>query len=390
LSNRAAAYRNHLVALALLLSLQPSAFSLQLPNDYVLGSGDVIEIAVRNHEALNKQVVIMADGKIGYAPVGEVVAAGKTPAQLAAEIQAGLKTLKLATVVVSVVSANSQTVRVVGAIKLPGAYPFRRGSKVLDLVAIAGGLAGRPAQSKARLVRKDGRVVQVDVAEAMARAEGPANVAIEADDLIVVDVADPVRNKVYVMGRVTNPGSVELGDKGASLLSVLAEAGNPLEDAALTKCYVQRERERIPLNLLPVLVQGKADDAVTDFQFQAGDILFVPAIEGRFAVMGQVNKPGYFPLSETRTLTVLDAVTIAGGQGSTSDLRKAALVRLEQGKPTIVPIDLDRMIKRQEIEKNIPLKADDVLFVPQRGQRGLTLSDVVAPLSLIRVMTLGR
>jgi protein involved in polysaccharide export with SLBB domain len=192
------------------------------------------------------------------------------------------------------------------------------------------------------------------------------------------------------MGRVTNPGSVELGDKGASLLSVLAEAGNPLEDAALTKCHVQRERERIPLNLLPVLVQGKADDAVTDFQFQAGDILFVPAIEGRFAVMGQVNKPGYFPLSETRTLTVLDAVTIAGGQGSTSDLRKAALVRLEQGKPTIVPIDLDRMIKRQEIEKNIPLKADDVLFVPQRGQRGLTLSDVVAPLSLIRVMTLGR
>jgi len=226
----------------------------------------------------------------------------------------------------------------------------------------------------------------VDVPEAMAHAEGPANVPLEADDLVVVDMADPVRNKVHIMGRIAKPGSVELGDKGASLLSVLAEAGSPLEDAALTKCYVQRDRERLPLNLLPLLVQGKSDNAVTDFRFQAGDVLFVPAIEGRFAVMGQVSKPGYFPLSETRTLTVLDAISMAGGQSSDSDLRKAALVRMENGKPTIIPVDLARMIKRQEIEKNLALLADDVLFVPRRGQRGLTLTDLVAPLSIIRLM----
>ena len=384
------AYHSPLIVLLLLFVVQPSSFSLQASDDYVLGPGDVIEITVRNHEQLNKQLAIMADGKIGYAPVGELRAAGKTPAQLAAEIQAGLKTLKQATVVVSVISANSQTVRIVGAIKSPGAYPFRRGMRVVDLLAVAGGLSGRPAQSSARLVHKDGKVVQVDIPEAMAKAEGPANVSLAPDDLIVVDMADPARNKVYVMGRVTNPGSVELGDKGASLLSVLAEAGSPLEDAALTKCYVQRDRERIPLNLLPLLVQGKTDDAVTEFQFQAGDILFVPTIEGRFAVMGQVKKPGYYPLSETRTLTVLDAISMAGGQESSADLGKAALVRLENGKPTIVPLDLARMIKRQEIERNLSLQPDDVLFVPQRGQRGLTISDVVAPLSLIRLMMLGR
>jgi len=317
-------------------------------------------------------------------------AAGKTPAQLAAEIQAGLKTLKQATVVVSVISAGSQTVRIVGAVKSPGAYPFRRGAKVLDLIAVAGGLAGRPAQTTARLVRKDGRVVRVDIPEALAKAEGPANVPIEVDDLIVVDTADPASNKVHVMGRVAHPGAVELGDRGLSLLSVLSEAGSPLEDAALTKCYVQRGRERIALNLLPLLAQGKADDPVAGFELQAGDVLFVPAIEGRFAVMGQVKKPGYFPLSELRTVTVLDAVSMAGGQGANADLRKAALVRIENGKPTIQPLDLDKMIKRQELARNLDLKADDVVFVPQRGQRGLTLSDIVAPLSIIRLMTLGR
>jgi len=64
-------------------------------------------------------------------------------------------------------------------------------------------------------------------------------------------------------------------------------------------------------------------------------------------------------------------------------------VRIENGKPTIRPLDLDKIIKKRELALNLDLKADDVVFVPQRGQRGLTLNDIVAPLSVIRLFMLG-
>lgn len=59
--------------------------------DYVLGVDDVIEISVADHPELTKQLQIMPDGKIAYIEVGEIQAAGKTPAALAADLKTALE-----------------------------------------------------------------------------------------------------------------------------------------------------------------------------------------------------------------------------------------------------------------------------------------------------------
>ena len=356
--------------------------------DYVLGPYDEIQVSVSYHEELNAKLIVMPDGKIGYPAVGELRAAGKTPKQLGADIQASLeKTLNNASVVVSVLSVNSQSIRVVGAVKNQGAFPFRREMKVTDAIALAGGLIARPAQVNARLVKRSGTLVPISVPDLLAEPQGPKNLTLDSDDLLIVDESDPVKNKVFVMGEVARPGPIDLGDEGITLLSLLAAAGNIAPDAALTKCYVQRGQQRIPVNLLPLIAQGKQDEPVAAMKLQAGDVLMIPKIAGRFAVVGQVNRAGLFPLSEERDLTAVDALALAAGGTQNADLSKATLLRLEAGKMQILPLNLDQIVKRHDASKNMVIQKDDVVYVPMRGQRGMTWSDLLVPLSALRWAT---
>ena len=124
-------------------------------------------------------------------------------------------------------------------------------------------------------------------------------------------------------------------------------------------------------------------EVVRVLRLQAGDVLFIPAIEARVAVMGQVNSPGYYPFPETRPLTVLDALSLAGGQNREGDLGKAGIIRFVDGKASVVPIDIDHMLQKKNMAANVSLRPDDVLFIPARGERRFEWRDVLYPLSIL-------
>lgn len=368
-----------------------AADDTRLP-DYVLGADDVIEVTVADHPELTKTLQVMPDGKIAFPEVGEMLAAGKTPAALASDLKAALeKQRNNVNVVVTVVTPKSLRVRVVGSVKSPGVYDFRRGMRALDLVALAGGLSARPARVRARVLSLSGAVREIDVSQAMEKPETEANAALAVDDLLLIDETDPLANKAYVMGRVTRPGAYELGDEGRTLLSVLAEAGNPTEDAALTRCAIIRGSTEIPVDLLPTMGQGRTDDPVRNLRLQPGDMVFIPRNEALVSVMGSVTKAGQYALSEERPVTVMDALGLAGGPTQAANPRDVSVVRMVEGQPQVMKVDMDKIIKKRDFAANIALQKGDIVFVPAKGEKGFGLSDIVAPFTALYYLTrLGR
>lgn len=370
------------------VSLSGRANAVSEPGGYVLGTDDVIEITDQNHPELNQTLTVLPDGSITYPYVGTLRAAGRTPADLAKEIRGFLeRSRNNVDLSVGVKEVHSRRVRILGAVKTSGPLDLKANWRVLDVIAVAGGLTGRSAHIKARVIR-GGEAIPIDLDDASAHPDGVNNPVVLPDDLILLDESDPTSNKVFVMGQVNKPGSYDLGDQGIGIVSLLSQAGNPTDAAALTQAYILRGKTEIPVNLRPVVVEGKVDEATRSLQLQAGDVLFIPGIERRIAVMGQVNKPGYYPMPEMRTLSALDALSLAGGQTQTGELSKAGVIRTVDGAAKVVPVDIEKMLKKGDVASNVTLQPNDILFIPSRSERKFSWETVLGPLSALSYLGL--
>lgn len=108
---------------------------------YVIAEGDLLGIRVYGQEGLSGAVRVRSDGKISLPFVNEHQAARLTPTALAGLLQASLKTFLVnPVVVVSLEERHASQVSVVGAVVLPGVYPLKPGTGVLQALALAGGL----------------------------------------------------------------------------------------------------------------------------------------------------------------------------------------------------------------------------------------------------------
>lgn len=356
--------------------------------EYVLGPDDVIEIAVPSHTGLERVVTIMPDGRITFPRVGEVVAAGKTANQLAEDIKTGLeKTLNNVQVLVMVREMRANRVSILGPVRAGGVFFMRGTWKLMDLIAAAGGLATKPSRVTGRLIRGRSEVINLDVAGAMQDPKSAANINLQRNDLVILDEVERAQLLINVLGQVNRPGTIEISED-MSLLDIITQAGNPTERAGLSRAYVLRNGKEIPLNLRPLLIEGKHDPYIESFKIQAGDILYIPEIEEQFAVMGMVARPGYYTIPEKKKVTVLEALGRAGGQTPMADLRNAGIIRSRSGKPEMIKLDLNALLKKSNMVYNLTMEPEDILFIPERGRRGLTLSDTFSTIYMWRYIGL--
>jgi polysaccharide export outer membrane protein len=124
-------------------------------NDVVISDGDNLNVRVFNQDPLSTQQRVRTDGKIAMPVIGEVVARGKRPAALAAEIQDRLKAVVVApSVTVTMEQAGDLKVSVVGEVKQAGVFQLDRGANVLTALAAAGGLNDYADPDKVFVVRR--------------------------------------------------------------------------------------------------------------------------------------------------------------------------------------------------------------------------------------------
>jgi polysaccharide export outer membrane protein len=124
--------------------------------DYRIGPSDVLTIRVRGQDDLTQTVTVRPDGKLSFALVGDVTAAGLTPVELQGEMEKALgKFVNIipGEVTVIVDSVHSYKVSVLGEVREPGRFEFHSRVSVLDALAQAGGLTEFAASSKIVIFR---------------------------------------------------------------------------------------------------------------------------------------------------------------------------------------------------------------------------------------------
>lgn len=128
--------------------------------EYRLGEGDTIAVNVWKNPDLSVEVPVRPDGFISVPLVGDVLAGGRTPAEIAADTEQRLaqfvRTPKVSIIVTNLVSSEFQNrVRVVGAVAEPTSLSHRKGMTVIDLVLEAGGTTDFAAPQATKLYRKE-------------------------------------------------------------------------------------------------------------------------------------------------------------------------------------------------------------------------------------------
>jgi polysaccharide export outer membrane protein len=108
--------------------------------DYKMVVGDKLRVEVYKDPQMSQSLQIRPDGKITLPLVGDVAAAGKTPAALRDMLTTSLKDFITNPVVtVIVIEAQPQTVSVIGEVNAPGTHPIKAQTTVIEALAMAGG-----------------------------------------------------------------------------------------------------------------------------------------------------------------------------------------------------------------------------------------------------------
>jgi polysaccharide export outer membrane protein len=184
-------------------------------------------------------------------------------------------------------------------------------------------------------------------------------------------------NRVTVVGAVENPGVKELDRASSDLLGALAMAGGLTEEAG-SEVQILRKRApgdnsagtNIPGPAQPQISQRinlaeVATQAVGDLRLQDGDVVMVYENEPRVVnVMGLVREPKQIKIPPDQDLTVLAAITSAGGR--TIQLAdKAIVIRQLPGQPEPIEIEVSVREAKSNGAANLVLAPNDIVTVEE-------------------------
>lgn len=356
----AAANRVHALAAA---PAAPSQDVFDKP--YILSQDDQLSVTVMGHTNYNMTMTVLPDGTITYPVVGTVHAAGMTVDGLTKALTKGLgKVLNQPQVTVTIVQSRPLTVTVIGSVKTPGLYSYKPGWHVLDAIAAAGGLAQVPEMTSATLITDEGnKSVDLDLVDLLSGANLAQNPPIEPGDTLRIVTRDPSVALVQVRGEILKPGQYVVPAQGADVMSLLTQAGGPTTAAALTRVQILHKGEAQTINLRSSL--NTLDPSAQSARVVAGDVLLVPTNNAKIAVLGEVKNPSIQVIPDGENITLVDALTMAGGLTDDSDRAKVAVVeRTSNGKTTQKEFDLTKNVAANATDTQI--QPGDVVFVPTR------------------------
>ena len=122
---------------------------------YKVGAGDVIKLTVWKDEALSRQVTVLPDGTVSFPLIGQIVAGGKSVAELEQEIAGRIKKYIDPLFDISVMQVNSMLIYVLGKVNQPGQIPIQTDINVLQALAMAGGLVDFADEDSIIIIRKE-------------------------------------------------------------------------------------------------------------------------------------------------------------------------------------------------------------------------------------------
>ncbi len=177
-------------ALLVLLCWHGASIAGPQPPSYRIGPSDILNIYVWKEAELTQDVTVMADGRITFPLIGEVMAKGRTVSELKKVIAEKLRNYVTAPeVTVIVKESRSRRIYTIGKLNRPGPYPLEPGMTVLQALSTAGGFTEWADTKNILIVRRDaGKEVQIhfNYKEFTSGKNLGQNILLKPNDTIVV------------------------------------------------------------------------------------------------------------------------------------------------------------------------------------------------------------
>lgn len=170
-----------------------SAAAPSAPRDYLIGPGDTVNVTVWRNPEVSMSVAVRPDGKITTPLVEDLTASGKTPTELARDIEKALAKFiqqpVVTVIVTSFVGPYSEQIRVIGQAAKPQALAYRQGMSLMDVLIAVGGITEFAAGNRANIIRSvDGKQQQLAVrlSDLIRDGDIAANVAMQPGDILII------------------------------------------------------------------------------------------------------------------------------------------------------------------------------------------------------------
>lgn len=197
---------------------------------------------------------------------------------------------------------------------------------------------------------------------------------------VTIFVDEATSQGVTVLGEVGKPG-IYADPADRKLYEVISEAGG-FTPAASRKIAVIRRNQTEPIRI--DLPRNLADDLSGNIDVLPGDTITIPRAPIIY-VVGDVGRPSGL-LVDNGTLTVLQALALAGGTNRTAKMGGARIIRKTPAGMTETTLQLKKMLEAKA--PDVTLQADDILFIPVSAGRVMAGRSFEAAMSLATAVTI--
>ena len=342
------------------LSFEPN-MNISTPQKYVLGAGDAVIIDIYGASQKTINSTVSPDGDITIEGFGPVKVAGLTVEQantrLKNQLGARYSSSKIR---LTVGQTKTIMINVMGEVSTPGTYTLSAFATVFHALYMAGGVNDLGTLRNIKVYRQNKLVSVVDIYDYILNGKLTGNIRLTDNDVIVVGPYDCL---VTVTGKVKRPMIYEM-KKNESVGTLLKYAGGFTGDAYKKSVRLLRKTGRE----LSVYNVGEFD--YSTFHVADGDSIGVDSIlnryENKIEIKGAVFRPGFYNIGKdihsVRTL-------IEHAEGLTEDAftNRAIIHRMKEDRTLeVIAVDVKGILKGTVVD--IPLKKNDVLFIPTKSE----------------------
>ena len=343
------------------LSFEPN-MNIATPQNYRLGPGDAVIIDIYGASQKTIESTVSPDGEVTIEGYGPVSVSGLTVAQANARLRNTVGSrYRSSRIKLTVGQTKTIMVNVMGEVKIPGTYTLSAFATVFHALYMAGGTNDLGTLRNIKVYRHNKLVTVVDIYDYILNGKLTGNVRLADNDVIVVGPYDCL---VTIAGKVKRPMIYEM-KKNESVNSLLKYSGGFTGDAYKKSVRLNRKtgREHAVYNV------GEFD--FSSFRIDDGDSISVDSILPRYAntveVKGAVFRPGMYNLGEEIN-SVRTLVEHAEGLTEEAFTNRAVMHRMKSDRSLeVISVDIAGIMNGKT--PDIPLKENDVLFIPTRQEK---------------------
>ena len=343
------------------LTFEP-VMNIATPQSYVVGPGDEVKVDIYGASQKSSTYTVTPDGDIVIDGYGPINLSGLTVKQANARLRSTLGSrYSSSSVKLTLGQTRTITVNVMGEVQNPGTYTLSAFASVFHALYMAGGVSGIGTLRNIKVFRNGKEISVVDVYDYILNGKLSGNVRLQDNDVIVVG---PYECIVDIAGKVKRPMYYEM-KKSESVQTLLKYAGYFAGDAYTKSVRVIRK------NGSRYGVFNVLEFDMNSFHLADGDSVtvdsIIPRYENMVEIKGAVFRPGMYQLGGNIT-TVRSLIESAEGLMEDAFTNRGVIHRMKEDRTLkVISVDVQGIIDGRVAD--IPLKNEDVLFIPSKSER---------------------